>query len=1019
MQAYGTLTIVDLLDTATYIYYSANEDGSGASIAPDANTKYIGIYSGPALEDGQPSIPPKDTIWSKYVGEDGAPGSSITIENTQVKYIVTEEDEQPSTSANWGNSIPTTPQGSYLWIWTSVVYSDGSSTDTFSKSYLGKDANAYYIETNQEEVLIFKTSQGNQTSPAILKIKMYKLPLTSNSKPIDFSKNYRFGYIDGDGVFNDLITEKYTEYYTFGSHEDNEASTVFSYSIQDLINNHIDAIPTNTVLKFAYLENNEEIAIKIIPYQFGTSEDMAKFAVTAASINAAVGKSTLEFDADGLTIRNGGLRILGANDEDGNPAPLMKYDPASNALSIIGNGIFSGYIYAEGGEFTGKVTAKEGDIGGFIIDNDGLYSKSGAGTEGEYNTSNSNIKLLGEEGRIEAENIYLGIGAHINKYIQLGDARLWNPKDTEAKGKLLEAGAVSLTEEGTLQLGTTKPDGTSSIINLDGTTSTITGNNWSITPDLANFKNINVSGKISTVVFEQNHVQSVGGSMIFKPSYKVEGYEPGQNGKGDKLILDREFSGKIDEINEEGQVTNRNYVYLVKTDGSLIEQISITEKNDKDKTVILSSNLKLPSNNGSNPLVSLIDIGTEGSLVIGINSNDVGTGFLRPRGLTIAEYNVPSNTESNIEPNAESDTNSDADSNTSMFKNPKVFLGDLDYSNITFFEGIDNTISRGFGLYSENVYLTGSLTTQINNNSGLTYAGINTLNGASASKFNQDTSATADNSKIVFWAGAPSPSSIVDAPFQVTERGSLYAAQGLFEGAIISKSIIKGTDIYAARIHGEGKSPNGLSFYDTNNGIVFYNGDPYAHPYTKMDDFTEEKFYKNRTLYYIYDDKEKKYIQCTNTDVYNSEISYYIKTVEKEVFSIGNDGLKYNNKLEYIDDYFIRIEQDGYIKFIGDEIQTSGYLHNKTEPRSIFLQLKNNKILGSYIGENNLEEVKANISFNNQKLSFGLNSDQEDFIIAQSEIQLKKDTVKMNKTVLFGEQLKYEQTTNGYNLYVL
>ncbi|MCI6456107.1 MAG: hypothetical protein MSA56_00205 [Clostridium sp.] len=186
-----------------------------------------------------------------------------------------------------------------------------------------------------------------------------------------------------------------------------------------------------------------------------------------------------------------------------------------------------------------------------------------------------------------------------------------------------------------------------------------------------------------------------------------------------------------------------------------------------------------------------------------------------------------------------------------------------------------------------------------------------------------------------------------------------------------------------------------------------------------MDDFTEEKFYKNRTLYYIYDDKEKKYIQCTNTDVYNSKISYYIKTVEKEVFSIGNDGLKYNNKLEYVDDYFIRIEQDGYIKFIGDEFQTSGYLHNKTEPRSIFLQLKNNKILGSYIGENNLEEVKANISFNNQKLSFGLNSDQEDFIIAQSEIQLKKDTVKMNKTVLFGEQLKYEQTTNGYNLYVL
>ncbi|MCI6456103.1 MAG: hypothetical protein MSA56_00185 [Clostridium sp.] len=50
--AYSEITILDLIDTATYIYYSANEDGTGASTAPDANTKYIGIYSGPALEDG-------------------------------------------------------------------------------------------------------------------------------------------------------------------------------------------------------------------------------------------------------------------------------------------------------------------------------------------------------------------------------------------------------------------------------------------------------------------------------------------------------------------------------------------------------------------------------------------------------------------------------------------------------------------------------------------------------------------------------------------------------------------------------------------------------------------------------------------------------------------------------------------------------------------------------------------------------------------------------------------------------
>ena len=955
MQAYGTLTIVDLLDTATYIYYADNAEGDNPSATSEGKT-YIGIYGGPALSS-RPDVPDPNwssdvwSGWQKYVGEDGAPGTSITIKSTQVKYIVTEEDAQPSTAANWGDSIPTTPQGSYLWTWTKVVYSDDSSTDTFSKSYLGKDANAYYIETNQEEVLIFKTSQGNQTSPAILKIKMYKLPLTSNSKPIDFSKNYRFGYIDGDGVFNDLITEKYTQYYTFSSHEDNEASTVFSYSIQDLINNYTDVIPTNTVLKFAYLENNEEIAIKIIPYQFGTSEDMAKFAVTAASINAAVGKSTLEFDADGLTIRNGHFEII-----DNKDVSLLQYTPPSGAE---GSGLLeiTGKIHATDGEFNGKINAIEGDIGGFIIDNDGLYSKSGAGTEGEYNTSNSNIRLLGEKGEIYAKNITLGTSAQIEEYIQLGKAFLRNPDRAEGK-LLLEAGEIKLNDEGVLQLGTTK---------LDGKTSTITGNNWSITPDHANFKNINVSGKISTAVFEQSHVQSVGGSMIFKPSYKVEGYEPGKNGNGDKLILDRKFSGKIDEINEEGQVTNRNYVYLVKTDGSLVEeQISITGKDDKKKTVIISSNLNLnsQSENNSNPLVSLIDIGTEGSLIIGVNSNGVETGLLRPYGFTITEYNVLSNTESNIESNAETDTNSDTVSNINSFQNPKVFFGDLKESGIKI---TDTQGLEGFGLYSENVYLTGSLTTQINKDSRLTYAGINTLNSVSATKFDQNTGAAIDNSKIVFWAGATNMTDINNAPFQVTEQGSLYAAQGLFEGAIISKSRIQGVDIYAARIHGwdiEKNETNSLTFYNASKGIVFKKGD--------YNGVNEDK--------------------------------------STEIFSIGEEGLSSNNK------YFIDIA-NGKIKFISDEIQTSDYFTNKTG--ASFLHLKDNQILGSYIVDNTSEKVHANISFNDQKLSFGLNKTQEDFVINSNEIQLKKDTVKINKTVLFGEQLKYEQTANGYNLYVL
>ena len=209
---------------------------------------------------------------------------------------------------------------------------------------------------------------------------------------------------------------------------------------------------------------------------------------------------------------------------------------------------------------------------------------------------------------------------------------------------------------------------------------------------------------------------------------------------------------------------------------------------------------------------------------------------------------------------------------------------------------------------------------------------------------------------------------INNAPFQVTEQGSLYAAQGLFEGAIISKSRIQSVDIYAARIHGwdiEENKSNSLTFYNASKGIVFKKGD-----YSGVDE-----------------------------------------DESTEIFSIGEEGLCSNNK------YFIDIANEK-IKFIGDEIQTSDYFTNKTGTSFLHLHLKDNQILGSHIEENNLEKIYANISFNKEGLSLGFNT-QGDFVINSNEIQLKKDTVKMDKTVLFGERLKYEQTTNGYNLYVL
>lgn len=932
--AYGSITITDLIDTATYIYYSETSETGDVYInnwhkKATPTDKYICIYSGAPVDSTQPEHPTseifKTATISKFVGENGEDGLSLEelipiyyFDTNKIKpiapsnKITTTEDVENE----WTTIVPSYKDGGTYYICYQSIYSNGqiSYSSVVEDNGIGKaietaeNLSIYTLIPSVSSVNKFQEKERISLSSNTIIFSLIERKNNSNIVKELNSSNSKITVILENPEVGMTITSwevnKYIDY------PEGKLSLKLDSLISDQSLSYADVIVKSDVLiRCAFLQNtNEEVAYAIVPIRYGTSDDMAKFAVTAASINAAVGRSKLEFNADGLTIKNGQFEI-----KDNNSNPLLQYIPPlegedNGLLKIIGSGEFSGTIHATNGDFTGKVSATTGDIGGFIIQNGGLYSKGGAETESGYDINSSNIKILGKDGRIEAENITLGIGAKIDKYIELGKAKLWNPDHKEASGKLLEAGGVKLSQTGELT--------------LEGDNSKISGRLFSITPELATFQNINVSGKISTAVFEQNHIQSVGGSMMFKPSYKINSQS------SNTVIIDKKATE--DFLGEVG-----DYVYLVKQDGTTIDGL-IQIDGINGNTIMLSKQMP------NDTLVSMIILGKEKDLIIGINSNNGPdpSNFLKPCGFTITEFTLGGTTGNKY---------------VDMTQNPKVFFGDLDKSGITFTDSQD---LKGFGLYSENVYLTGSLTTQIDNNSGSTYAGINTLNGATAT----------NGSKIVFWAGASDMSSIANAPFQVTDTGSLYASQGVFEGAIISKSEIKGADIYAARIHGylNGQS-NSLTFYDASKGIIFKKGDYYGKP-----------------------NEQDKSI---------------------EIFSIGEEGLCSNNK------YFIDIT-NGKIKFIGNEIQTSDYFTNKAGTSFLHLHLKDNQILGSHIEENNSEKIYTNISFNKEELSFGLNT-QGDFVINSNEIQLKKDTVKMNKTVLFGEQLKYEQTTNGYNLYVL
>lgn len=136
--AYSEITILDLLDTATYIYYSQNSNGEGATIAPNADSAYIGIYSGKALSGGQPIVGSeaynsiKDEIqWSKYKGDQG---------NDGVSAVTCRIDSSSGFSLKDGDSSTLTAR---IFVGTTEIDLEGRLTYNWYRSIDGSDYTSF------------------------------------------------------------------------------------------------------------------------------------------------------------------------------------------------------------------------------------------------------------------------------------------------------------------------------------------------------------------------------------------------------------------------------------------------------------------------------------------------------------------------------------------------------------------------------------------------------------------------------------------------------------------------------------------------------------------------------------------------------------------------------------------------------------------------------------------------------------------------------------------------------------
>lgn len=144
-----------------------------------------------------PSVPDGKYLWTQtivnysdgkstesytvsYKAANGASGSSVSISKTLVEYLVGGSGTNPP-SGNWSPSVPLVDDGKYLWTRTTVQYSDGNKTVSYSVSYNAIDgADAITLTITSSAGTIFKNNNGSTTLTAHVFKAGTELTIASN-----------------------------------------------------------------------------------------------------------------------------------------------------------------------------------------------------------------------------------------------------------------------------------------------------------------------------------------------------------------------------------------------------------------------------------------------------------------------------------------------------------------------------------------------------------------------------------------------------------------------------------------------------------------------------------------------------------------------------------------------------------------------------------------------------------------------------------------------------------------------
>ena len=126
-----------------WIKYASQQPTASSHSMGDLPDAWMGVYSGTAAEA------PDDWqqyTWYQIKGEKGAPGASATVTGTTVEYMVSDSGTIVP-SGSWSTTIPTVPQGKYLWTKVTTTFNTGSPAVSYSVARMGIDsAEVFYID---------------------------------------------------------------------------------------------------------------------------------------------------------------------------------------------------------------------------------------------------------------------------------------------------------------------------------------------------------------------------------------------------------------------------------------------------------------------------------------------------------------------------------------------------------------------------------------------------------------------------------------------------------------------------------------------------------------------------------------------------------------------------------------------------------------------------------------------------------------------------------------------------------